>query len=70
MLVPKRECQLKEYQAPDVTQCIDALIRLEEDQIGGTRLPIHFAFIGDSRVRQLFYGFIKVGYVIRLTVSM
>jgi hypothetical protein len=46
------KCQLHHFTARDVVSCLEYL------HDGGSWL--HFAFIGDSRIRQQFFNFIKV----------
>ena len=49
------KCQLHHFTARDVVSCLEYLY---DENSGGSWL--HFAFIGDSRIRQQFFNFIKV----------
>ena len=40
------------YRQPDVVRCLDSIV--------GARDKLRFAFMGDSRVRQMFYSFVEV----------
>ena len=49
-------CQLKFYSPSDFVRCLD--IRQQSDDADGQRF--HFAFVGDSRVRQYYFNLLKV----------
>ena len=48
-------CQLLHYNFENVVGCIDALNERHK-----SAKNLHFAFIGDSRIRQQFFNFLKV----------
>ena len=50
------QCEVKRYQKEDVVDCFDRMSLLEPYR----NRQLHFAFIGDSRIRQQFYGLIEV----------
>ena len=50
----QKKCRLRRFTTKDVTSCID------EIQAKSDRKWLHFAFIGDSRMRQQFYSLLKV----------
>ena len=50
------QCEVKRYQKEDVVDCFDRMALLEPYR----NRQLHFAFIGDSRIRQQFYGLIEV----------
>jgi hypothetical protein len=47
-------CKLLHYSAENAVACLDALKK------GSTKNTLHFAFMGDSRIRQQFYNFVRV----------
>ena len=49
-----RKCRLRPFTTRDVTSCID------EIQAKSDRKWLHFAFIGDSRMRQQYLNMVKV----------
>ena len=49
-----KKCQLRRLTSRDVVSCVDNL------HANSSRPWIHFTFIGDSRIRQQFYDFLKV----------
>ena len=49
-----KKCQLRRLTSRDVVSCVDNL------HANSSRPWIHFAFIGDLRIRQQFYNFLKV----------
>ena len=49
-----RQCQLKRFGQSELVSCIDFL---RNKSLATDR--IHFAFVGDSRIRQYYYNFIK-----------
>ena len=53
--VSLNKCGLRYFKARDVASCLDNLL-----QRISSRSWLHFAFIGDSRIRQQFYNFLKV----------
>jgi len=50
------QCGVKRYQVENVADCLDQMALLEPYR----NRQLHFAFIGDSRIRQQFYGFLEV----------
>ena len=48
------ECKLRTYDAADAVDCMDRLAA----HFGRRRM--HFAFVGDSRMRQQFHSFVMV----------
>ena len=48
------KCELRLLKTEDVVACFDYLHMIS------SRPWLHFAFIGDSRIRQQFYNFLKV----------
>ena len=63
---PTREahCKLRTYGKSETLDCLDNLVnRVKKGSpLPGDNGDVHFAFIGDSKIRQLFYDFIKVIY--------
>ena len=53
-------CQLHLYSLSDVVTCINSMNTIH--RAVSLRHQSHFVFIGDSRVRQQFFNFIKVIY--------
>ena len=49
-----KKCRLRQFSSRDVVSCLENLLT------NSSRPWIHFAFIGDSRIRQQFYNFLKV----------
>ena len=49
-----RLCRLNLYRLPDVTECLDSMLRSLDHK------TLHFAFVGDSRIRFLFNNFAQV----------
>ena len=49
---------LRHFAARDVARCLDDLLNRISN-----RSWLHFAFIGDSRIRKQFYNFLKVIFV-------
>lgn len=58
---PKKPCRLHEYQLGDVVNCLDSHFRQPR------KLITRFVFVGDSRIRQQFYNFLKVLYANLMT---
>lgn len=48
------KCELRLLKTEDVVACFENIPRMS------SRPWLHFAFIGDSRIRQQFYNFLKV----------
>ena len=49
-----KKCRLRQFSSRDVVSCIDNL------HVRSSGPWLHFAFIGDSRIRQQFYNLLKV----------
>lgn len=75
-------CRLLNYTAELSVKCIDILVNRKEKQKTGADEPdnrnnsetggktmLHFAFIGDSRIRQQFFSFLKVRNFINVVMS-
>jgi len=57
-------CQPTRYAFEQVVGCLDSLYErryLAQNLIERPQKNLHFAFIGDSRIRQQFFNFLKVG---------
>lgn len=65
---PKKNhsCRAHRYTRPDAIQCLD---EISSDPERGKRV-ITFAFVGDSRIRQQFYYFVKVSIFIFAPMSI
>lgn len=50
------ECQLRTYSQSDTVECVSRMTNHSQFQ----DRQLHFSFVGDSRMRQQFYGFYKV----------
>ena len=50
------KCVLKEYKQPDVTECLNLL---SKHRISTNQSNVIY-FVGDSRIRQQFFSFLKV----------
>ena len=50
------ECQLRIYSQSDTVECVSRMANHSQFQ----DRQLHFSFVGDSRMRQQFYGFYKV----------
>ena len=47
-----KNCRMHRYNSDDLIECFDRLSTFDlKDR------PVHFAFIGDSRIRQIFHSF-------------
>jgi hypothetical protein len=55
------EPRLRKFNAESVTECFDQLTTSQSSS-----RPLHFVFIGDSRMRQQFYSFLEVSLVLTL----
>lgn len=54
-------CQLLDYTSKQAVSCFDALYSsLNLNPINSSKKNLHFAFIGDSRIRQQFFNLLKV----------
>jgi hypothetical protein len=55
-------CQLLHYTFEKVVGCLDTLYELHYSarHSSSSKKKLHFAFIGDSRIRQQFFNFLKV----------
>ena len=53
------ESRLRKFNAESVTECFDQLTTSQSSS-----RPLHFVFIGDSRMRQQFYSFLEVSLVL------
>ena len=71
-------CHLLDYSFERAVGCIDALyVRYNStwnsphilNHVNGPDRKLHFAFIGDSRIRQQFFNFLKVYICSRRTIS-
>ena len=51
-----RNCQLHYYKSEDVVACFDRLNRVWSKQ----NQPLHFAFVGDSTIREQYESFVRV----------
>lgn len=51
------DCRLHRYSQPDAIKCLDALVHERNQQVSKA---LHFAFVGDSRIRIQFYDLLKV----------
>jgi len=61
LVVPKAQCDLFDYTPEHVSTCLDVLhLKLTVEKKTAGKKMLHFAFVGDSRIRQQFYNFIKV----------
>ena len=58
------KCQLHSYGSPDVVECFDNYAKHLNSSTGK---PLHFAFVGDSRIRQAFHSFWPVKHFISFT---
>lgn len=59
LIQKNNECQLHFYNKPDMVMCLDALTSMTDTtkKTNGTK-KIHVAFIGDSRIHQIFINLI------------
>lgn len=59
--IPKanRHCRLRQYLPEDVVNCLDSSNFQHHDKLNSRGL-FRFVFMGDSRMRQQFYNFLKV----------
>ena len=55
------KCALHHYGSNDVVDCLDQLTNLQRNT-----KPLHFAFVGDSRIRQAFLSFWPVNVLLNL----
>jgi hypothetical protein len=56
-------CELHSYGFPDVVECFDNYAKQLNSSAGK---PLHFAFVGDSRIRQAFHSFWPVNILLHL----
>jgi hypothetical protein len=56
---------VKWYGKRDTAECLDAISggRMMDGNTASPRKFLHFVFLGDSRIRQHFYNFLKVYYI-------
>ena len=52
-------CRFHRYNKADSVRCFDYLLT-PETSLSASKRNLHFAFIGDSRIRQHFINFLKV----------
>ncbi|EFX71107.1 hypothetical protein DAPPUDRAFT_112081 [Daphnia pulex] len=58
---PQTSCQVKWYGKRDTAECLDAISgRTGDGNAASSRKFLHFVFLGDSRIRQHFYNFLKL----------
>ncbi|XP_046641005.1 N-acetylneuraminate 9-O-acetyltransferase-like [Daphnia pulicaria] len=59
---PQQSCQVKWYGKRDTAECLDAISggRMMDGNTASPRKFLHFVFLGDSRIRQHFYNFLKL----------
>ena len=57
------QCQIQKYTVERTVACLDIL---NEEQHSNKTKELHFVFMGDSRIRQQFFNFLRVSQHISL----
>ena len=56
-----KKCRFRQYRTENVVSCLDRISAFSSNLTGGTRdVKKHLVFLGDSRMRQQFYSFLKM----------
>lgn len=67
---PHYSCRLLEYTAKRAVTCFDYLSQLNTQNVNRKFPNLHFVFMGDSRMRQQFFYFLKVLLAYSLALSI